>query len=153
MDPAQSKSEIDAVFVGRLLIGPLMSALFGAHDKALAPLGLTSRQGAVLLNCARHEANTPVELAFYCGLDVSSTSRMLDRLEQRGLLTRARSGTDRRKVIVELTPRGLFLVKKAMPVAAEVAKAAWRNVTKRERQVFQSIVSKVIGNLGHLQKS
>lgn len=153
MDPGQSRAEIDSVFVGRLLIGPLMSALFGAHDKALAPLGLTSRQGAVLLNCARREANTPVELAFYNGLDVSSMSRLLDRLEQRGLVTRERSGTDRRKVIVELTPKGSALVKKGMSLAAEVAKAAWGNVTEREREVFQRVVRKVLENLGHLHKS
>lgn len=153
MDPGQSKAEVDAVFVGRLLIGRLMSALYGAHDKALAPLGLTSRQGTVLLNCARHEANTPVELAFYNGIDVSSMSRLLDRLEQRGLVTRARSGTDRRKVIVELTPKGLALVKKGMPLAAEVAQAAWGNVTEREREVFQKVVQKVLGNLGHRHKS
>lgn len=153
MGPRQSKAQIDSVFVGRMLIGPLMSALLGAHDDALTPLGITARQGMVLLNCARREANTPVELAFYIGLDVSSMSRMLDRLEQRGLVTRTRSRSDRRKVIVGLTPAGLSLVKKGMPMAAEVAKAAWRNVTKQERKVFQTVVNKVLGNLGRRHKS
>jgi hypothetical protein len=79
MDFQQSRAEIDSVFVGRLLLGRLWSALVGAHDKALEPLGLTWRQGAVLLHCARREANTPAELAFYKGPDISTMSRMLDR--------------------------------------------------------------------------
>jgi DNA-binding MarR family transcriptional regulator len=149
----QYKSEIDSIFVGRLLVGRLLSALLAVHDKALAPFGLTSRQGMVLLNCARREANTPVELAFFNGLDVSSMSRMLDRLEKKGVVTRSRSGTDRRKVMVELTPKGVALVKKAIPLSAEIAKDAWRNVTKREKQILRNIVYKVLGNTGHLQKS
>jgi len=153
MGPDGSKVQIDSVFVGRMLIGPLMSALLGAHDKALAPLGITSREGIVLLNCARREANTPVELAFYNGLDVSSMSRMLDRLEKKALITRTRTPMDRRKVIIELTPKGLAVVKKGMAVAAEVAKVAWRNVTARERTIFREVVSKVLGNLGHVTKS
>ena len=130
-----------------------MSALLAAHDEVLAPLGLTSRQGMVLLNCARGEANTPVELAFFNGLDVSSMSRMLDRLEKKGLVTRSRSGTDRRKVMVELTPKGVVLLKKAIPLSTEVAKNAWRNVTKQEKKVLRNIVYKILGNTGHLQKS
>jgi DNA-binding MarR family transcriptional regulator len=153
MGPGAPKTEIDSVFVGRLLIGPLMSALLGAHDKALIPLGITSREGMVLLNCARREANTSVELAFYAGLDVSSMSRMLDRLEKKGLVTRTRSRVDRRKVFIELTPKGLAIVKKGMAVGTEVAKIAWRNVSEREKKLLRTIVYKVLRNLGHLQKS
>lgn len=130
-----------------------MSALLEAHDKALAPLGLTSRQGVVLMNCARHEANTPAELAVFNGLDISSMSRMLDRLEKKGLLTRSRSKTDRRKVFVELTPKGQAFLRKGIPVAARVAIGAWRGVTKQEKRVLRNIVYKILCNLGHVQKS
>lgn len=140
---------MDSVFVGRLVIGRLMSALLQAHDKALRPFGVTSRQGMALVNCARREANSPAELAFFNGLDVSSMSRMLDRLEKKGLLTRSRSRADRRKVLVELTPKGRALIRKAIPVSAQVAMEAWRNVTEQERKVLRNIAYKVLGNLGH----
>ncbi|HEV2305020.1 MAG TPA: MarR family transcriptional regulator [Candidatus Acidoferrales bacterium] len=130
-----------------------MSALLEAHDKALAQFGLTSRQGIVLMNCARGEANTPVELAVFNGLDVSSMSRMLDRLEKKGLLRRSRTDKDRRKVTVQLTPKGRALIRKAVPVAARVAVHAWRGVSERERQTLRNIVHKVLGNLGHVSKS
>jgi DNA-binding MarR family transcriptional regulator len=148
-----AKPDVDSVFVGRLLLGRVMSALLEAHDKALAPFGLTSRQGVVLMNCARGEANTPVELAVFNGLDVSSMSRMLDRLEKKGLLRRLRTGADRRKVNVQLTAKGRALVRKATPVAARVAVDAWRGVTERERQILRNIVHKILGNLGHVRKS
>lgn len=105
------------------------------------------------MNCARGEANTPVELAMLNGLDVSSMSRMLDRLEKKGLLRRTRTTEDRRKVIVRPTAKGRALVTKATPVAARVAAAAWRGVTEREKQTLREIVRKVLGNLGHVSKS
>ena len=140
---------MDVVFPGRLLTGRLTSALLGAHDKALASLGLTARQGIVLLNCSRGEANTPAELAFLNGLDVSTMTRMLDRLERKDLLTRTRSRTDRRKVLVELTPKGNALVRKAIPIGARIAKDAWRGVTTEEKRILRRIVHKILTNLGH----
>ena len=105
------------------------------------------------MNCARGEAYTTAELAVYNGLDISSMSRMLDRLEKKGLLTRSRSGTDRRKVSVRLTRKGHALLRKGIPLAARVAANAWRNVTEREKKVLRDIVYKILGNTGHLQKS
>lgn len=145
-----SKPDADAVFVGRLLLGRVLSALLESHDAALAPLGLTSRQGIVLMNCARGEAHTTAELAVYNGLDISSMSRMLDRLEKKGLLTRARSGTDRRKVAIRLTRKGHALVRKGIPIAARVATNAWRDVTEQEKKILREVVHKVLRNTGHL---
>lgn len=144
---------MESVFVGRLLFGRVVSALLDANDKAAAPLGLTGRQGMVLTNVARGEANTAIELAVYNALDISSMSRMLDRLEKKGLLKRSRSGKDRRRVIVQVTPKGYALLRKAIPVAARATTAAWRGVTEREKQTLRTIVYKILRNTGHLQKS
>ena len=153
MRSVRLESDLDSVFPGRLLLGQVLAALLEAHDKALAQFGVTSRQGIALMNCARGEANTPVELAMLNGLDVSSMSRMLDRLEKKGLLKRSRTAEDRRKVIVRPTAKARALVRKATPVAARVAAAAWRGVTQRERQTLREIVRKILGNLGHVTQS
>lgn len=153
MDFRRPPREIDSIFVGRLLLGRTWSALQEAYDSAVEPLGLTGRQGAVLMNCVRGEANTPAELAAFNALDISSMSRMLDRLEKKGLITRSRNGKDRRQVTVIVTPQGRTLLRKAIPIAAQVAANAWRNVTEREKKLLRNIVYKVLGNLGHLQKS
>lgn len=152
MDRSQPRLDFDASFPGRL-IGRLQSALREAHDEALAPFGVNTSQGAVLVNCMYGEANTPAELARFDDLDISSVSRMLDRMEAKGLVTRSRTEKDRRQVIVKVTPKGRALVKRALPVAARVAADAWRNVSEQERQTLRTIVYKILGNLGHLSKS
>lgn len=147
-----SAKTFDEIFVGRLMIGPIMAALLQAHDKALAPLGLSAREAMVLANCARGEANTPGALAWFNGLDVSTMTRMLDRLEKKGLIKRSRSRGDRRKVLVTLTSRGRGLFRKGVPIAAEVAQKAWRGVAKKEIHMIRAVYDKVIRNLGHETK-
>ncbi|MGH9864193.1 MAG: MarR family winged helix-turn-helix transcriptional regulator [Candidatus Acidiferrales bacterium] len=127
----------------------MLGSLITAHDRALAPLGLTAHQGSMLLNCARQEGNTPAELAALNGLYVSTITRMVDRLERKGLLTRTRSQKDKRQVILRITPKGLAVVHRGIPIAQRVALEAWRGVTEQERNALRSIVDKILRNLGH----
>lgn len=46
------------------------------------------------------------DLAEATGLSSAATTTLLDRLEQKGYIRRERDTTDRRKVLVELTPDG-----------------------------------------------
>lgn len=143
--------DLDRLFVGRLLLGRVMGALVAAHDEALLSTGLTAYQAALLMNCASREANTPARLAALNGLDVSTITRMIDRLEKKGLLTRTRSLKDRRQVILRLTPQGRKVLRRAVPLAEQVAFRAWHGVTRTERQALRSLVYKILGNLGRTQ--
>ena len=149
MDRASTQSDVDPIYVGRLLLGRVMGALSVAYGRALAPWGLTIDQSSLLLNCARREANTPVKLAALNGLDVSTITRTVDRLERKGLLTRTRSRKDRRQVLLRVTPKGRAVLRQARPVARRLAAEAWRGVTEREKKALRSIVQKVLRNLGH----
>lgn len=131
------------------MIGPITAVLLQAHDKALAPLGLSAREAMVLANCSRGEANTPGALAWFSGLDVSTMTRMLDRLEAKRLIKRARSRDDRRKVLVTITSRGRDSFRKGVPIAAAVAQTAWRGVTKKEIRMIRNVFQKIMRNLGH----
>ncbi len=144
MTPAR----IRRLFVGRLLLLRVVGALEEANDRALLPLGLTTRQGVLLLSCELGEAGTPAELARIYGQEASSITRMIERLERKGLLTRVHSRADRRQVLLKVTPRARRCLRAALPVAAAVATRAWRGVTAQERKTLRRIVSKVLGNLG-----
>lgn len=75
-------------------------------DRELEPSGLTNAQWIPLFKLYRGCATTVAELARECGHDAGSTTRMLDRLEIKGLCQRVRSQEDRRVVHIELTPAG-----------------------------------------------
>ncbi|ALE04972.1 MarR family transcriptional regulator [Arthrobacter sp. ERGS1:01] len=57
-------------------------------------------------------------------LSPSATTRLVNRLEDRGLLTRILCQDDRRGIYTELTPSGLELLKRARPVHDEALECA-----------------------------
>ena len=63
------------------------------------------------------------QLARAAALSASATTRLVTRLENRGLLTRILCADDRRGIYTELTPAGRALLKKARPVHDEVLRA------------------------------
>ncbi|WP_418057410.1 MarR family winged helix-turn-helix transcriptional regulator [Pimelobacter simplex] len=60
------------------------------------------------------------QLARAAALSASATTRLVTRLENRGLLTRILCADDRRGIYTELTPAGRALLAKARPLHDEV---------------------------------
>ena len=60
------------------------------------------------------------QLARAAALSASATTRLVTRLENRGLLTRILCADDRRGIYTELTPAGRALLEKARPLHDEV---------------------------------
>ena len=84
----------------------------GAHliggylDSTVAELGLTQAEAHVLAQIAIH-GTIPISLLHHeFGHKRSTLTNILDRLEKRGLLRRQMNRTDRRSILVQLTPSG-----------------------------------------------
>jgi DNA-binding MarR family transcriptional regulator len=137
----------DAPFIARLLLPKAVARVFEVQDRALAAIGLTARQGLILLSCDLGEANTAAELAGLYGLEASSITRLVDRLEKKRLIERTRSRSDRRKAILGLTPRGKAALQRAVEIAAPIARTTWKGVTEGERKTLAAIIAKVLNNL------
>src|SRR5471030_3306992 len=76
-------------------------------DKRLAEHGLTSAQWGPLMRMQITGCGSTVaELARWMQVDAGAMTRLLDRLEKKGLCKRIRSTQDRRVVHVELTREG-----------------------------------------------
>ena len=56
------------------------------------------------------------QLARATALSASATTRLVNRLEDRGLLTRILCADDRRGIYTELTPSGIQLLEQARPI-------------------------------------
>ncbi|WP_298802470.1 MarR family transcriptional regulator [uncultured Pseudokineococcus sp.] len=69
----------------------------------------------------RGEEHSPGTLSRHLGLSSPATTALLDRLERSGHVRRARSGTDRRRVVVEVTDVARDLGRDVFsPMAAEL---------------------------------
>jgi DNA-binding MarR family transcriptional regulator len=77
-----------------------------AFDEAVAGrLGINRTDLRCLDLLERHGPMTAGKLAHASGLTTGAVTRLLDRLERMGYAQRVRDSADRRRVLVELTPR------------------------------------------------
>jgi DNA-binding MarR family transcriptional regulator len=104
-------------------------ALVKSYRPALAELELTHSQYLVLLVLwawARDREPRPTVKALgeRLQLDSSTLTPLLKRLQSRGLLTRNRSSEDQRELVVQLTPAGMALKKRARRVPVSLLQHA-----------------------------
>jgi DNA-binding MarR family transcriptional regulator len=151
----KNQARYDAPFIARLLLPKTVARIYEVQDRALAQIGLTARQALILLSCDLEEANTAAELAALYGLEASSITRLVDRLEKKLLIERTRSRSDRRKAILVLTRKGKAALQRAVRIAGPIAIVTWKGVTDQERKTLAAIVTRVQNNLsrmGHEEK-
>ena len=113
-------------------------------DKYLEPHGVTSSQFKVLIIIAQFCVDTPAELCRSLSLDSGSMTRMLDRLEQKGLIARSRSVEDRRQVRLLLTEEGTRLADLLPTVGAEAMNELLGCLDVAEVLALEQILSKVL---------
>jgi DNA-binding MarR family transcriptional regulator len=99
----------------------LVKHLIHAKEAALAEVGMQDFEYETLHRLvARDGAATPSELATDLLLSPAGMTGRLDTLERSELVRRVRSTEDRRRVDVELTPKGRELWMEAMTIRVEV---------------------------------
>jgi DNA-binding MarR family transcriptional regulator len=80
---------------------------------AVASLELTQKQTATLWLINSNPGVAQVSVAAALGMDRATMMSIVDRLEERGLVIRKRSNTDRRRQELYLTPAGQNTLRKA----------------------------------------
>jgi DNA-binding MarR family transcriptional regulator len=120
-------------------------------DRQLEPNGLTSAQWVPLLKLYMGHAGTVAELARDCNLDAGSMTRLLDRLEAKGLVRRVRSSQDRRVVNLELTDEGRSAAKGIPTILCGVQNAHMRGFTVEEWQLLRDMLRRILENATAIQ--
>ena len=120
-------------------------------DQALEPQDLTSAQWVPLLKLHLGHASTVAELARECQLDTGAMTRLLDRLEAKGLVARVRSCEDRRVVNLELTKEGRVAAKEIPTVLCKVQNAFLEGLSQQEWEQLKSLLRRVLDNGLRLQ--
>ena len=88
------------------------------------------------------------EVADQTGLDKMSTSRAINSLERKGLITRERCTADKRSLVIGLTARGRELVTTLLPAATARTDLMLRRLSANERAQLAHLLDQVIGAVG-----
>ena len=113
-------------------------------DTHMEPYGITAAQFKVMIIMAQFGVDTPAELCRNLSLDSGSMTRMLDRLEQKGLLGRKRSELDRRQVQLVLTADGQRLVDMLPQIGAEALNELAGALEPGELEALEKILKKIL---------
>jgi DNA-binding MarR family transcriptional regulator len=87
--------------------------------------------------------STAKQLARALSVTPPNITMWVDRLEERGLVGRERSVTDRRAQHIRLTPRGTQLARKALRLLAEGEQAVLAPLSLAERTMLVELLHKV----------
>ncbi len=124
----------------------LTSSLVRRVDVHMQPLELTGMQWEPVLMLWLKRADTVAGLARDSQMGVASMTRMLDRLEEKELLRRERSETDRRVVNLHLTPKGRKAASKIWPIVVEGMHVHLDGFRKDELAQLNDLLSRMLTN-------
>jgi DNA-binding MarR family transcriptional regulator len=115
-------------------------------ERQLVCSDLTNAQWVPLFKLSIGKTSTVAELARQCHLDGGAMTRLLDRLEAKGLCRRVRSVADRRVVNIELTPAGRVAAAGIPEVLSKVQNAHLAGFSVEEFETLKSYLRRILQN-------
>jgi DNA-binding MarR family transcriptional regulator len=123
-------------------------AIRRALDQRAATLGVTRPQWRALARIKREPGLRQVELAERLDMEPITLCRIVDRLEEAGLVRRMRDPADRRAWRLELTEEAAPLVRKMRGLAHQLAEEATEGLQDADLQALQSRLAEIRSNIG-----
>jgi DNA-binding MarR family transcriptional regulator len=109
----------------------------------LTDVELSPQDGRALITLSGRGAITMTDFAELLGVPLSTATRMVERLIEKGLAIRSRIEDDRRVVRVDLSEEGKKLNQKFAEHRRAISQAMLSPLTHGEREIFIELMSKI----------
>ena len=126
--------------LGSTLVESFTASALAQHDLNIDAW----RVMAVLANAG---AQRQIDLAGMTSIEVSTLSRLITRMVRMGLVTRRRSESSNREVVVELAGKGKSLVKRIIPLAHRAEAAAGAGIPASDMAVVKRVLRRMFENI------
>jgi len=105
--------------------------------------GLAPQEGH-LLSYLRSYAPCPIaDVVTVFGLRGSTATAVLDRMEERGLITRTPNPDDRRSFLLELTAEGRSIAGEVQELVEKLEHSIARRITKDDETGFRNVMAAI----------
>ncbi len=128
------------------LLNRARTEMLAAFDKALEPFDVTSAQYIIMGHLVYGMADSASGLCKGIAYDPGAMTRMVDRLEAKGLIRRLRSEDDRRAVKLELTDEGKAVFPKMRVKVVDALNDLLRGFTKSEARQLEGLLQRMLDN-------
>jgi DNA-binding MarR family transcriptional regulator len=116
------------------------------RDAEVASLEVTAAQFVIIANLLKGHANSACELCKYMDYDRGAMSRMIDRLESKGLIRRVALPHTRRTMALEVTDAGKAAFPKMQACLAKVINRLLKGVTKAQVREVEKTLRRMLAN-------
>jgi DNA-binding MarR family transcriptional regulator len=116
------------------------------RDAEVASLEVTAAQFVIIANLLKGHANSACELCKYMDYDRGAMSRMIDRLETKGLIRRVPLAHTRRTMALEVTDAGKAAFPKMQACLGKVLSRLLKGVTKAQVREVEKTLKRMLAN-------
>ena len=124
-------------------------------NKLLAQKNITAfngEQGRILHVLWENDGISNQELSKRSGLAMSSLTTMLERMEEKNLLTRKGCPKDKRKCLLFLTEHANSLKKEYDEISDKMTKLSFEGISDDEKLTFEKTLENILHNLEKAEK-
>ncbi|HEY4070882.1 MAG TPA: MarR family transcriptional regulator [Sphingomicrobium sp.] len=129
-------------------IGETAHALRKAFDRLAVGLGVTRAQWKVLFKLSRKPGLRQVDLADMLELEPITLCRIVDRLEEGGLVERTRDPDDRRAWRLHVTAKAQPLIEKLHAVGADLVDQVFAGIDSNDIEIARRVLAQARENAG-----
>jgi len=126
-------------------VGSVLAVRFTAER--LAAQGLSIAMWRVLAVLSSNGGQRQIDLAELTSIDASTLSRLVTRLVRMGLVSRSRSRTSNREVLVRLSPKGRALLDRLIPAALGFEDIVSAGVARKDLAVVKRSLRRMYANM------
>ncbi|EFM12425.1 transcriptional regulator, MarR family [Paenibacillus curdlanolyticus YK9] len=109
----------------------------------LKPYEITPEQWSILYQIDRADGLIQKEIAERAGKDKPTTTRILDLLEEKGLIYKKAGTKDRRSFLVYITDKGRQMMQETLPIEKQVIAEVKSCMTTEEYDTLIRLISKI----------
>jgi DNA-binding MarR family transcriptional regulator len=118
-----------------------------AQDPDLAPLEISAAQYTIISVMAKRGVDSGAQLCKDLSYDAGAMTRMIDRLEAKGLVNRRRCPEDRRLMKLELTEAGLAALPKLRACSVRVLNRFLQGFSLAEARQLEGFMVRMLQNV------
>jgi DNA-binding MarR family transcriptional regulator len=135
------------------LVGQVRVEILAALDRELtadrhvADIGVTAAQFIVMARLAATERKKSAsDLCKEMSYDAGAMTRMIDRLESKGLIRRARCPQDRRLVYLEMTEQGRAAYPRLREISMAIQNRFLRGFSRADARQLEGLLGRMLAN-------
>ncbi|WP_225446450.1 MarR family winged helix-turn-helix transcriptional regulator [Paenibacillus rhizovicinus] len=138
-DYQENLSMMDSLIQLSFLVQGILNRVGAEYDVSIIQIRL--------FGILRDRELSMLQLAQYLGLDKSSMTGLINRVERRGLVERSNSPRDGRVINVQVTAKGHEIIRVVSKKIAEQMNAVTNLLDEKERSQFIALASKMLFTL------